>query len=429
MGERNIVAELEAARFLARASATLAQVGDYQTTLERIAALAVPAFADWFGVHVRHPDGVIRRLAVRHQDPLMEAKVVEMYRRYPPSEGKPYGAPRVIESGEPLWLPDFDQAIPKVARDEVHAQLLRELGLKSFLCVPMRSRGQVMGALTFATAESGRVYDEVQFSAATDLGQRAAIAIENALLLEALRDADKRKDEFLAVLAHELRNPLAPLRNAIEIVKRTDALKPDAAWVADVLDRQVRHLARLVDDLLEMSRFTTGRIELRRERISLRDVVTSAVEASRPAIERGKHDLHLELPRDPIVLDADPVRLAQVLSNLLNNAAKYTEPGGEIRLAASLDGDEVTIRVADTGDGIADGMHEKIFGMFIQGERRGERTAGGLGIGLTLVRSLVELHGGTVEAHSDGPGKGSEFVVRLPAFHRKLTDDKQGPRK
>jgi signal transduction histidine kinase len=418
MGERSVLAELEAARFLAQAGATLAQVGDYHSTLERIANLAVPNFADWFGVHIREPEGVIRRLAVKHRDPVMEALVVEIYRRYPPSDGTPYGAPHVMATGEALWLPDFEKAIPAIARDEGHAALFRKLGIKSFICVPMRSHGNVVGALTFATAESGRVYDDIHLAAATDLAARAAIAIENAQLLDAMRRDDKRKDEFLAVLAHELRNPLAPMRNAIEIIKKRDAADPATQWAANVLERQVRQLSRLVDDLLEMSRFSTGRIELRRERIQLHDVVNHAVESSRPAIERGRHELHLELPHDPIELDADGLRLAQVLSNLLNNAARYTEPGGRIRLAASLDGDEVTIRVSDNGDGIAEGMQEKIFDMFIQGERHGERTAGGLGIGLTLVRRLVELHGGTVRAFSDGLGKGSEFVVRLPGLHR-----------
>jgi len=415
MGERSIVAELEAARFLAQASSALAQLGGYQNTLERIAALAVPAFADWFGVHIRTPEGIVRRLDVRHQDPGKMSQVEDLYRRFPPTEGEPYGAPRVIATGEPIWLPDFPAVGPKIARTEEHALLLRALGLRSFICVPMRSHGQIMGALTFATAESGRIYDEIQFGAATDLAARAAIAIENALLLDAMREADRKKDEFLAMLAHELRNPLAPLRHSIDLIKRKDALKADSKFVADVMERQVRQLSRLVDDLLEMSRFTTGRIELRREKIELHDVVAAALDSSRPAIERGKHEIEIDLPRDPIELEADGVRLAQVLSNLLNNAAKYTESGGHIKLSAAMDHDEVTIKVSDDGDGIEAGMREKIFEMFTQGPRRGERTAGGLGIGLTLVRRLVELHGGTVKAYSEGPGKGSEFVVKLPA--------------
>nr|MDQ3028399.1 HAMP domain-containing histidine kinase [Pseudomonadota bacterium] len=222
------------------------------------------------------------------------------------------------------------------------------------------------------------------------------------------------KDEFLAMLAHELRNPLAPVRNAVEILRSKPAATPEAQWITDVLDRQVRQLARLVDDLMEVSRFASGKIELRKERIAVSSAVSAAVEASRPAIDRARHHLEIELPAQALHLDADAVRLAQVLSNLLNNAAKYSQPGGHITLAVARQDRGVVIRVRDTGDGIAPEMQERIFGMFVQGPASGERTQGGLGIGLTLVRRLVELHGGTVCARSEGVGKGSEFVVWLP---------------
>ncbi|HUP31079.1 MAG TPA: GAF domain-containing sensor histidine kinase [Usitatibacter sp.] len=407
-------AELQAARFLAQAGKTLAQVVDYESTLERIAALAVPAFADWFGVHVREPDGTIRRLAVRHQDPTMEAAVVELYRRYPPGEGKPYGAPQVIASGEPMWLPDFASAIPRVARDAEHVRLLTALGLRSFICVPMRSHGRVFGALTFATAESGRRYDELQLHAAEDLAGRAAVAIENAQLMEALREADRRKNEFLAMLAHELRNPLAPIRNAVDLLRARPALGEQERWVGEVIDRQVRRMSRLVDDLMDISRITNNRIELRVEPIALADVVREAVEASRPGIDAGKHALVIELPEAPVKIEADMVRLSQVMSNLLNNAAKYTPPGGRIAVHARCERGHVEIRVSDNGIGIAESQLEAIFGMFVQSEESRRLSQGGLGIGLTLVRRLVELHGGTVRATSAGRGMGSEFVVSLP---------------
>ncbi|MDQ3026629.1 MAG: GAF domain-containing protein, partial [Pseudomonadota bacterium] len=231
---RELLEELGAARFLAKASETLAQVEGYEPTLERIASLAVPSFADWFGVHIRQADGSARRLAVKHLDPKMEAMVKELYQRYPPTQGKPYGAIQVIETGEPAWLPDFSQAIPSVARNPEHARMLAALGLRSFICVPMKSHGKVVGALTFATAESGRTYNEIHRRAAEDLAARAAVAIENAQLIEALRDADRRKDEFLAMLAHELRNPLAPVRNAVEILRSKPAATPEAQWITDV---------------------------------------------------------------------------------------------------------------------------------------------------------------------------------------------------
>ncbi|HUP97153.1 MAG TPA: GAF domain-containing sensor histidine kinase [Usitatibacter sp.] len=411
---RQLLEELEAARFLAKASATLAQVGDYENTLERIASLAVPSFADWFGVHVREPSGTIQRIAVKHRDPRMEAAVVELYRRYPPNEGKPYGAPAVIATGQPMWLPDFNKAIPAVARDATHAQLLEALGLRSFICVPMRVREKVLGALTFATAESGRLYSELQLRAAEDLATRAGIAIENSQLLETLQESDRRKDEFLAMLAHELRNPLAPVRNAIDLLKSKPSLRPEAQWITDVLDRQVRQMSRLVDDLLEVSRFTSGKIELRKEPMILGEAIMSAVEAARPAIDQARHFLEVQIPAEPIELEADAVRISQVVANLLNNAARYSAPGARITLAVSLEPDTVVIVVRDTGDGIAAENLEQIFELFVQGESRRDRKHGGLGLGLTLVRRLVEQHGGTVRASSEGPGKGSEFVVRLP---------------
>ena len=231
-----------------------------------------------------------------------------------------------------------------------------------------------------------------------------------------LSEADRRKDEFLAVLAHELRNPLAPIRNAMQYLRLK--APPDAALqnARDIIDRQVKHLIRLVDDLLDISRISSGKISLQKERVSLALIVTNAIEASRPLIESENHQLTVTLPAEPVYLDADLTRLAQVLQNLLNNAARYTPPGGKIALHAEFDGQQVVIRVTDTGIGIPREMLSHVFDMFTQVDRSIERSSGGLGIGLTLVQRLVELHGGNVEARSDGPDQGSEFIVRLPAF-------------
>ena len=411
-----LLEELEAARFLAKASATIAHLDDYEGTLERIATLAVPAFADWFGVHVLESDGSLRRIAVKHQDPKMETAVDELYRRYPPAEGRLYGAPQVIASGTTLWAPHFNALIPAVARDHTHGDLLRGLGLRSYICVPMRSHDTLFGALTFATAESGREYNDIHLRAAEDIAARCATAIENAHLLERLRVADRRKDEFLAMLAHELRNPLAPVRNAVEILKARPALQPEAKWVTEVIDRQVGLLSRLIEDLLDVSRISRGKIELRKESVALADVIAAAVESATPAMERAGQKLHVSLPPHPIRLVADPVRISQVLTNLLNNAVKYTPPGGHITLSAAREASEAVIRVADNGAGIPQAMLERIFEMFVQLPRLAGQPQGGLGIGLTLVRRLVELHGGSVKASSAGEGQGSEFVVRLPAL-------------
>ena len=231
---------------------------------------------------------------------------------------------------------------------------------------------------------------------------------------EALRDADRRKDEFLATLAHELRNPLAPLRNSLYILRLAKSDEGTAEQIHEMMEGQVNHMVRLVDDLMEVSRITRGKIELRKEPIDIAAVVRTAVETSRPLIEAAQHQLTISLPHEPVILEADPIRLAQIVTNLLNNAAKYTEEGGQIWLTVRLDASGAVISVRDTGMGIPADMLTKVFDLFTQVDGTYHRAQGGLGIGLTLVQSLVTMHGGSIEVRSDGPGRGSEFVVQLP---------------
>ena len=229
---------------------------------------------------------------------------------------------------------------------------------------------------------------------------------------EELAEADRRKDEFLAMLAHELRNPLAPIRNAIHILKERD--DPAVCRAREILDRQAGHLTRLVDDLLDAARIARGQVVLRREVFDFAEAVKQAVEVAHPLIEARGHRLLLSLPWEPTWLDADRTRLVQVLSNLLTNAAKYTEPGGQIWLTAERLGDALVLRLKDTGIGIAPEMLSRVFDLFVQAGRPPCAISEGLGIGLALVKRLVELHGGTIHAQSRGPGCGSEFIVRLP---------------
>ena len=230
----------------------------------------------------------------------------------------------------------------------------------------------------------------------------------------ALREADRRKDEFLATLAHELRNPLAPIRNGLQILRSTELDPAAAPQVHEMLERQVNHLVRLVDDLMEVARVTRGRIELRKEPVDLGAMLKSAVETSRPLIEAAHHELTVTVPEEPVTLVADPVRLAQIIANLLNNASKYTDEGGQISLTGRREGDHAVVSVCDSGIGIPVDVLPRVFDLFAQADRTYQRAQGGLGIGLTLVRTLVELHGGAVAAKSEGLGRGSEFIVRLP---------------
>jgi signal transduction histidine kinase/ActR/RegA family two-component response regulator len=245
---------------------------------------------------------------------------------------------------------------------------------------------------------------------------QAAVVLQHKRTAAAFQELDRRKDEFLAILAHELRNPLAPLSNSLEVLRLAESGSELMEQTRGVMERQVRQMVRLVDDLMDVSRITRGKIELRRERTELAAVLECAVETARPVIEASGHELTMTLPPEPVSLDADLNRLAQVFANLLNNAAKYTEPAGQIRLTAETQGSEVVVKVRDTGIGISGEMLPRVFDIFTQGDRSLERAQGGLGIGLSLVRGLVELHGGSVAAHSAGLGQGSEFTVRLPVL-------------
>jgi PAS domain S-box-containing protein len=258
----------------------------------------------------------------------------------------------------------------------------------------------------------GDVYGAVSVS--RDITERRRAEHQLQRLNLELSKADRRKDEFLATLAHELRNPLAPMRNVLEILRLKEFADPQLSWSRDVFDRQLQHMTHLVDDLLEVSRITQGKLELRKQRLELARAMQAAMEAARPTVQASAHHLSVTLPREALYLDADPTRLSQMILNLLNNAAKYTPLGGSISLAAEREGDEAVIVVRDSGIGIPSEHLNSVFEMFSQLAPALERSQGGLGIGLALVRGLAELHGGTVAAFSGGPGNGSEFVIRLP---------------
>lgn len=239
---------------------------------------------------------------------------------------------------------------------------------------------------------------------------------ERQRIENALKAADRRKNEFLAMLGHELRNPLAPIKNAAQIMKKMNVTDPKLQTVQQVIDRQTGHLARLVEDLLDISRIEQGKITIRKEPIELAAVVDQALESSRPLIQSRQHELIVSVPNVPIRLMGDGARLAQLISNLLNNAAKYTPTGGTIWLTVTREREEALIRVKDNGEGMAESLLSHVFDIFTQSERTLDRAQGGLGLGLAIVKNLVELHQGRIEAYSEGPGKGSEFSVWLPVL-------------
>jgi len=405
----------QAARFLAQASATLSVLIDFESTLQKVAALAVPSFADWTAVDLVQDDDSLKRVAVAHIDPSKVALAHALHKRFPPDPEAPRGIGHILRTGKAELTSDItDELLAEAVKDEELLAILHELGLKSYIGVPLKVRGKTLGVISFISAESGHRYDATDLAVAQDLADRGAIAIENAQLYRELRDADRRKDEFLATLAHELRNPLAPIRNSLQILKLPRLDAATAQQAREMMERQVHHLVRLVDDLLDVSRVMRGKIDLRKETMELATIVARALETAKPLIEVQGHELDFSLPEESLLLHADPVRLAQVVGNLLTNAAKYTEPNGRIWLSAWREGDQAVLNVRDSGIGIEPDVLPHIFELFVQADHASTKAQGGLGIGLTLVKNLVEMHGGRVEAHSPGLGKGSEFVVRLP---------------
>lgn len=410
--EAALVRNEQVSRFLADVSAALSELTDEEDALRRLAQFAVPRFADWCAVDLRDGES-LRRVAVAHSDPTKLALAQEFHDRFPPDK-ETDSSWRILRTGESQLVAQIDDAmlIASVENQE-KLRMLLDLGLRSYIGVPLKVRDSILGVLTFVSAESGRRFDEADLSLAEDLAGRAAVTVENVRLYEDLREADRRKNDFLAMLGHELRNPLAPIRSGLDLMK----LSGDADEVVDLMSGQVDHLVRLVDDLLDVSRILRGRVELKRQVVDLREILRRAVETIRPLFDAEGQEFLAKLPAEPLQVDADPVRLSQVFANLLHNASKYTEAGGSISLAVERVGQHVVVSVSDTGIGIDPHLLPHVFELFVQSARTIDRSQGGLGIGLTLVKSLVEMHGGTVAARSDGPGRGSRFEVRLPTLH------------
>ena len=316
---------------------------------------------------------------------------------------------------------------------DAKVQIVRRFGVRAYACNPLLAGDRFLGTLSFATNTRDRFSDaDVDVlrtichyvAMAKDHQRLAAEARDRA---ERLKEQDRRKDEFLALLAHELRNPLAPLRNGLQVLKLTEGRGESATRAREMMERQLAHTVRLIDDLLDISRISQNKLNLQRAPVTLAEVVESAVETARPLVDAAGHELTVTLPPEPVVLDADLTRLAQVFSNLLTNSAKYTPQNGRIALDAELGSGSLVVTVRDSGLGIPADYLPRIFDMFSQADRVVERVSGGLGIGLALVKGLVEMHGGTVEARSDGPGTGSTFTVRLPVPARAAEPEPEAP--
>jgi len=406
------------AAFLASATRELSSSLDYKTTLATVARLAVPSMADWCAVDILE-EGKLERVAVAHVDPAKVERVAEIRQRYPSNPDSARGVWGILKSGEAEMIREIPpDLVESASQDPEHLRLLQELQLRSYVGVPLEHEGTTFGVITMVMAESGRSYTQDDFELAKSLADRASLAVTNARLYQrAARAHDqavlasRAKDEFLAMLGHELRNPLAPIQTALDLMRlRSGGRVPTEN---QVIERQVKHLVRLVDDLLDVSRIAHNRIELERKRVDLKEVIERALEIVWPPSSSRAHVAHVDLAENLVVL-GDAIRLAQVVANLLSNATKYTPPGGSIWIETWREGDAARISVKDDGQGIGPETLARVFDMFVQEPQALDRARGGLGLGLAIVRSLVLAHGGTVSAHSDGPGRGSCFVIELP---------------
>jgi PAS domain S-box-containing protein len=415
-------------RFLARASEHLATASeDIEQTLHKVAAAAVEGFADGCVVDLLGADGSMRRVAFAGADPDWQARAIEA-ESFAPGPGGVPDHPIFDENVlRPTLIRNFtDEMAVRYARGPAHLRWMRAIAVRSLMGLPLIARGRRVGILTWAMSSTRRRFDAGDLAMVEELGRMASTVMENALLsrerdellasAEAAREraeaANQAKDEFLAMLGHELRNPLSPILTAVQLLK----LRGDGSSTREqtIIERQAQHLIRLVDDLLDVSRITRGKVQLQKVPTDIATVIATAVEMASPLFEQKQHRLHLDVAPHTLFVDGDAMRLGQVVSNLLTNAARYTQEGGDIHVSARASDDEVIVRVRDNGMGIAPDVLPGIFDMFVQGPRRTDRAEGGLGLGLTLVRTLVQMHGGSVIAASDGIGHGSEFVVRLP---------------
>jgi two-component system CheB/CheR fusion protein len=388
--------------------ATLTVSEDLPAALEQVLYASITLLrADLGDVQLFDPDTDMLKIVVQRG---FNEDFIEHFRTVGPDNGSSWA--RALASRARVVIEDTELDVDFAAG----RQLSASAGFRAVQSTPLISRDRkVLAVLSTYFRQPHRPLER-ELGMLDGYVRLAVNFVERLRAEEALKELDRRKDEFLATLAHELRNPLGPIRNAVQILGLAGGDSEHSLEARNILDRQTEQLTRIVDDLLDMSRIIQGKLELRKQRVALADVVNTALQSTRSFIESRGNRLAVNLPSEPLYLDADPVRLAQVLVNLLNNAAKFTRAGGQIDVTAEHDAaeEQIVISVRDDGDGIPPELLPRMFNMFTQGDNSLERARGGLGVGLTLVRSLVELHDGRVEVKSDGPGKGSEFLVRLP---------------
>lgn len=426
----------EALRLLAEASTLLSASLDYHATLQSVAQLAVPAFADLVTVSVVEESGEVRPYAVVHHDARRVAELELFAEQFPFGHESTDFLSRVLRTGESVVLPDSDEvALSSIAGSPEQLEALERLGVCALISTPLVARGRALGAVTLAMSDSGRTYSAPDLSLAEDLARRASAAIDNARLYqiaererERLEEANRAKDEFLAVVSHELRTPLNDMLGWTQLLRTGRLDEALFHRAVDTIERNAKSQAQLIGDLLDVSRIITGKLQLKIRRVEIENVLRAAIDSVRPALTAKNVDLSVAVDPDVAPIAGDPDRLQQVVWNLLSNAIKFTGGNGRIELTARCEDGAVAIAVKDTGAGIRPDFLPYVFDRFRQADSSSTRAAGGLGLGLSIVKHLVELHGGSVAAWSKGEGEGAVFTVRIPFVEPPAVDEEPNER-
>jgi signal transduction histidine kinase/ActR/RegA family two-component response regulator len=416
----------EALNFLAAASTTLAALADRQSALQQAARLPVPFLADWCVVYVIDEHGAIDYHAHAHREMQKEALLGQMLSKFPLDWSSNTATVQALRTGRPQLMDQLPEPLlSSFTQSDEHREMVRVLGPRAVISVPLKIREKTIGVIGLVSCDRNRRYGQREVEIAENLAVRVAVAVDNARLFHAVKEASRHKDEFLAMLAHELRNPLAAIKYAVAIGQMSPTDSPEETF--EIIDRQTQNLAHLIEDLLDVSRISRDKVTLRKEPVDVASIINGAATTVRPLVEDRRHELILEMPTEPVCVFADPTRAEQIVMNLLTNAAKYTKNGGRVTVRATTDANEVVIEVIDTGIGLPPELLNRVFDLFAQADRTLDRSEGGLGIGLTVAQKLAEMHGGAITADSEGLGKGSKFTVRLPISQQKPIVDEASP--
>lgn len=404
----------EDTRFMAKAGTLLTHIVDFESTMRQLSGISVPTLGDWCIADILDEHGQIERIGWAHVSLEKERLIGHLAKQYPPRWDCPSLLIKVLRGGDAVMVQEpEDLLLNCMAPSPQHERIIRELDPRGAICVPLRKGNRIFGTLTFFISGDSRIYREEDLRLAQELGRQASIAVENSRLYAQLRELNRRKDDFLAMLGHEMRNPLAAIVSGLRLLRKA-GMEEKREWIQDSLEQQTVQLNELLDDLLDVSRIVRGKLELKKESVPLCRLVETSVEEVREAVESRGLKLIVNNPPVSINIWGDRVRLEQVLVNLLGNAAKYTQEGGSIEVSASSDHGYGVISVKDSGIGINPERQPQIFELFGQMSSTHQGRQGSLGLGLNLVQRLTELHGGSVSVFSEGTGMGSEFVVRLP---------------